>query len=111
MTNDQETSNVVEVSDWQACYNSSDNEIVVSCKVSTVDAKATITGAGLVLVNREGQTLSSFYSEFDGSTTVDLALNLPPSGIKVGDSVMGVASGEADGQHFLEQQKLQVGNC
>jgi hypothetical protein len=111
VANDQETRNVVEAGNWQACYNSGDNEIVLSCKVRTLDAKPTITGAGPVLVNRAGQPLSSFYSEFDGSATVELALNLPPSGVKVGDFVMGVASGEAAGQHYLEEQKLQVTKC
>lgn len=111
MPKDRAARNVVEVTNWQACYNSGDNEIVLSWKVSTLDVKATITGGGLTLVNRAGKTLSSFYSQFDTSRTAELALNLAASGIGVGDFVMGVASDEADGQHYFEEKKLQITNC
>ena len=111
MGKDNAARNVVKVTNWTACYNGGDNEIVLSCKVSTLDASATITGGGLTLVNRAGKTLGSFYAEFAGSRTSDLALNIPPNGLSVGDFVMGAASGEVNGQHYFEEQKLQVTQC
>ena len=111
MATDEAARDVVEVTNWQACYNSGDNEIVLSCTVSILDASASITGAGLILVDRTGKTLSSSYANFDGSKSVDLSLDVPPNGIGVGDFVMGVATGEAAGQHYFEEQKLQVSKC
>lgn len=110
MASDEKGPDVVKVTDWQACYNSGDNEIVLFCKISTLDGSASITGAGLILVDRNGKTLSSSYAGFDGSKSVDLSLDIPPNGIRVGDFVMGVATGEA-GQHYFEEKKLQVAKC
>jgi len=111
MASDEKGRDVVKVTDWQACYNSGDNEIVLSCKVSTLDGSASITGAGLILVDRAGKTLSSSYADFDGSKSVALSLDVPPNGIRVEDFVMGVATGEAAGQHYFEEKKLQVTKC
>src|SRR5712692_3246078 len=97
---------LVTVSNWQACYNSGDDMAVLSCTVATVDSGATISGAGLILNNSAGATLGTSYSEFAGSESVNLALNFPPSGISVGDSVMGVVSGEVQGQHYFIEEKL-----
>lgn len=111
MANDEKAVNVVAVTNWKACYDSGDNEIVLSCKVSSLDKSASITGAGLVLVDRSGKTLSASYAAFDGSKSVDVSLDVPPNGIRVGDFVMGVATGEAAGKHYFEEQKLQVTKC
>ena len=102
---------LVSVSDWQACYNSGDNVIALSCKVTTVDAHATISGAGLILNNSAGATLGSSYTEFGGVESVTVALNLPPGGVSIGDSVMGVVTGEVQGQHYFVEQQLTVASC
>jgi hypothetical protein len=110
-SNNQEPESVVDFNDWTACYNSGDDVLVVSCSVSTIDDKATITGGGLVVNNSGGQTVGSFYAEFEGSNTVSLAINIPPGSINVGDSIMAVASGEADDQHYFGEKNLSVTNC
>jgi hypothetical protein len=107
----QEPKSIVRISDWKACYNSGDDMIALSCAVSSSDESATISGAGLILTNNEGRTMGSFYSEFDGSKSVTLALNIPRGNISVGDSVMGVVSGEATGQHYFVEQNLTLTNC
>lgn len=107
----QKPKSVVDVTDWNACYNSGDDVIALSCTVSTIDERATISGAGLVINNSAARTVGSFYAEFEGSKTVTVALNIPPGGISVGDSIMGVVSGEADGQHYFVEQNLTIENC
>jgi hypothetical protein len=102
---------LVTVSNWQACYNSGDGVLVLSCTVTTRDSSAGISGAGLILNNSAGATLGTSYTEFAGSESVNLALNLQPSGTGVGDSVMGVVTGEVQGQHYFIEQQLTVGSC
>jgi hypothetical protein len=107
----QKPKSVVDVNDWKACYNSGDDVIALSCTVSTINERATISGAGLILNNAAGRTVASFYAEFEGSKTAVVALNIPPGDISVGDSIMGVVSGEADGQHYFVEQNLTIANC
>lgn len=102
---------LVTVSNWQACYNSGDDVIALSCTVTAVDSGATISGAGLILNNSAGATLCTSYAEFAGSESVNLALNLPPGGVSIGDSVMGVVTGEVRGQHYFIEQQLTIGSC
>jgi hypothetical protein len=102
----------VVVSDWSACYNSGESVISLSCKVTTSDSSAGISGVGLMLNNSEGMTLASSYTELSTACeSVTPALNLPPAGLKVGDTVRGVVSGEAQGQHYFVEQKLIIGTC
>lgn len=73
------SNDIVTVSDWNACYNSSDNLLVVSCSVSSADASPTISGIGLIVNDSGGTTLASFYSGLSsGSEHVYPACNLPP---------------------------------
>jgi hypothetical protein len=102
---------LVTVSNWQACYNDGEGVIVLSCTVTTRDSSVGISGAGLILNNGAGATLGSCYTEFAGSESVNLGLNLPPGGMKVGDSVTGAVDGEVLGQHFFVEQQLTVGSC
>lgn len=105
-------SHIVAFSDWNACYNSPENLLVISCAVSTTDASASITGIGLLVNNAEGKTLASFYnSSSAGSEAVYPAVNLPPHDLKVGDPVWGVVQGECGGQHFFFEQELTIGTC
>jgi hypothetical protein len=102
----------VTVSEWNACYNRSDDIIVLSCTVTTNDSSATISGVGLILNNSHGMTLCSSYTEFSGGTeSVTPALNLPPNGLGVGDTVSGVVSGEVGEQHYFFEQQLTIGSC
>jgi len=110
--NKSSDSDIVTVSDWNACFNSSDNLIVISCTVSSADSSATITGIGLIVNDAEGSTLASFYnSSSSGSETVYPAFNLPPGTLSVGDAVWGIVQGGCDGQHFLFEEELTIGNC
>ena len=103
---------LVTVSNWKACYDSNDNVIALSCTVTTVDSSATISGVGVILNNSEGITLASTYTELsNGSKSANPALNLPPGGLGAGDTVWGVVSGEADGQHYFFEQELTIGTC
>jgi hypothetical protein len=102
---------LVTVSKWQACYNSGEGVIVLSCTVTTRDSSATISGAGLIFNNRAGATLGTSYTEFAGSESVNLGLNLPPGGIRIGDSVTGVVTGEVKGQHYFIEQELTISSC
>src|SRR5258708_275620 len=102
---------LVTISNWQACYNSGDGMVVLSCTVTTRGSSAGISGAGLILNNSAGATLGTSYTEFSGSESVNLALNLPPGGISVGDSVVGVVSGEVQGQHYFIEQRLTISSC
>ena len=103
---------LVTVTNWTACYNSGENIIALSCTVATADASATISGVGLILNTSDGATLASSYTESSGgSETVNPALNLPPGGLEVGVTVMGVVSGECEGQHYFFEEKLTISTC
>jgi len=111
-TNRSSHHDVVTASDWQACYNSSDNLLVVSCTVSSADSGASITGVGLVVTDAEGSTLASFYNSFSsGSETVYPAFNLPLGKLSLGDAVFGVVQGECGGQHFFLEEEMTIANC
>lgn len=111
-TNRSSNGEIVTVSDWNACYNSGDNIIVVSCTVSSADGSASITGVGLLVNDSEGCTLSSFYnSSSSGSETVYPAFNLSPGQLSVGQVVWGVVQGECGGRHFLIEQELTISVC
>jgi hypothetical protein len=102
----------VAVTGWNACYNSGDAVIALSCTVTTSDSLAAISGVGLMLNNRKGSILASSYVELSNDCeSVTPALNLPPGGLKVGDIVWGVVSGEAKGRHYFFEQKLVIGTC
>ena len=106
------SNDLVTVSDWSACYNISDNLLVVSCTVSSAGASHLITGVGLLVNNAEGATLASFYNGMSsGSEQVYPAFNLEPGHLHVGDAVWAVAQGECEGQHFFVEQELTIGNC
>lgn len=112
MTSDRPNSEPVTVSDWNACLNSGNGEIVLSCKVAADDPDATISGVGLILNNGSGMILASCYTELSGgSTSASPALNLPADGLALGDTVMGVVTGEAGGQHYFVEQELTIGSC
>jgi hypothetical protein len=105
-------SGAVSVTDWNACYNSGDDMIALSCTVTTEDSRATITGVGLILNNSKGVILCSSYTDFtSGTKSAEPALNLPPNGLVVGDTVSGVVSGEADGEHYFFEQQLTITSC
>ena len=103
---------VVTVSDWNACYNNSDNLLVISCTVSSSDAAQSVTGIGLIVNDAGGTTLASFYNGMSsGSDQVYPAFNLPPGNLNVGDAVWAVVQGECGGQHFFFEQELTIGHC
>jgi len=111
MPNDSKRDSVT-VTNWMACYNSGDDTIVLSCTVTTNDSSASIVGVGLILNNSSGKTLISTYTELaNGTNSVTPALNLAPNGLKVGDTVMGVATGEAGGDHYFFEENLLIGKC
>jgi hypothetical protein len=100
------------VTEWNACYNSGEGVIALSCTVATKDSVAAISGVGLILNDSKGSTLASSYSELSNpSQSITPALNLPPSGLKVGDTVSAVVSGEVNDQHYFFEQELVIGNC
>jgi hypothetical protein len=102
----------VTVSDWNACFNSEENIIALSCNITTVDASPSITGVGILLNDIQGATLASCYTTLSGGVeTVSPALNLPPGHLGVGDAVSAVATGECHGQHFFFEQELTIGKC
>ena len=103
---------LVHVRNWNACYNSGADVIALSCTVTTADSSATISAAGLILNDSKGMTLASSYAEFTSSSeSVTLALNLPPNGLGVGDTVEGVVSGEVQGLHYFFEQRLTISSC
>ena len=111
-TNKSSDNDVVTARRWQACYNSSDNVLVVSCTVSSADSGASITGVGLVVNDAEGSTLASFYNRFSsGSETVYPAFNLPLGTLSIGDAVFVVVQGECSGQHFFIEEEMTIANC
>ena len=100
------------VTDWSACYNSGEGVISLSCKVTTSDASPAISGVGIMLNNSRGSTLASTYTDLSNDCeSVTPALNIPPGGLKVGDIVMGVVSGEVQGQHYFFEKKLVIETC
>ena len=102
----------VTVTDWNACYNSGEGVISLSCTVAAKDSSASISGVGLVLNNSEGATLGASYADLsNGSESATPALNLPPGNLKVGDTVWGVVTGEANDQHYFFEQELVIENC
>ena len=102
----------VAVTDWNACYNSGEDVISLSCRVATRDSSAAISGVGVILNNSQGRTLASTYAELsNGSQSVTPAVNLPPGNLKVGDTVWGVVSGEVNEQHYFFEEKLVIGEC
>jgi hypothetical protein len=110
MTNDSK--NNVTVTNWDACYNSGDDMIVLSCEVATIDSSPTITGVGILLNNHAGITLATCYVELsNGTASATPSLNLSTGSLQVGDAVTGVVTGEADKDHFLVEQDLVIGTC
>ena len=102
----------VVVTDWNACYNSGEGVIALSCTVATKDASAAISGVGLILNDSKGSTLASTYTELSNpSKSVSPALNLPPGALNVGDTVGAVVSGEVNDQHYFFERELLIGNC
>jgi len=102
----------VAVSGWNACYNSGNGVLSLSCTVTTSDSSAAISGVGLMLNNSQGSTLASTYDELSNECeSVTPALNIPPGGLKVGDTVWGVVSGEASGQHYFFEKELTIETC
>ncbi len=103
---------LVNVSGWNACYNGGDDVIALSCTVTTNDASAAISGVGLLLNSSAGKTIASLYTEFSGGCeSVTPALNVPPNGLGIGDTVSAVVTGQAQGKHFFFEQKLSIGTC
>ena len=103
---------LVKVTNWTACYNSADNIIALSCTVTTADSNPSISGVGLMLNTSNGATLASFYTGLSGgSETANPALNLPPGGLAVGDTVWGVVSGECALRHYFFEAKLTITGC
>jgi hypothetical protein len=103
---------LVTVTNWTACYNSGDDGIALSCTVTTADGGATISGVGLILNTADGTTIASFYTNSSGgSETVNPALNLPAGGLKVGDKVWGVVSGECHDKHYFLEEELTITKC
>jgi hypothetical protein len=108
----QSPSGGVNVTNWNACHNSGEDIISLSCTVTAADSSAGITGVGVILNTNAGATLGSSYNESSGgSASATPAINLPTGGLKAGDSVMGVVSGECNGQHFFFEKELTIGNC
>ena len=102
----------VSVTDWNACYNSGEDVISLSCTVATKDSSAGISGVGVILNNSKGSILASTYTDLSGGCqSATPAVNLPPGVLKAGDTVWGVVSGEVNDQHFFFEEQLVVGNC
>jgi len=96
------------VGGWSACFNASDDTIAVSC---TITGEA-ITAAGLIVNTGDGKTLASCYTEISGGcSSASPSLNLAPNGLKVGDTLLLAADGQADGQHFFVEEKVPIGTC
>src|SRR5215212_11848782 len=114
MTDDKrgDGNDTVAVTEWNVCYNSGENVISLSCTVASKDSSAAISGVGLILNDSKGSTLASTYVDLsNGSQSVTPALNLPPGGLKPGETVWGVVSGEVNDQHFFFEERLVIGNC
>jgi hypothetical protein len=112
MANDSKAGGSVAVTGWKACYNSGDEMIVLSCRVTTKDASPSIVGVGLILNDNAGKVLASTYAELsNGCESVSPSINLLPGTLEVGATVMGVVTGEAEGAHFFFEQELVIENC
>lgn len=86
--------------------------IVLLCTVTTNDSRASIEGVGLILNNSDRKTLGASYIELSGhNKSVSPSLNLPTNGLGVGDTVWGVVTGEAKGQHFFFEKSLKINTC
>ena len=102
----------VTVTNWVACFNSGDDEVVLSCTVAMNDSSPGITGVGLILNDHQGLTLATCYTELsNGCQSANPSINLAAGNLKVGDRVMGVATGEANQQHFFFEEELVIGEC
>jgi hypothetical protein len=102
----------VNVSDWLACLNGNDNQIVLACSVTAQDSSAGITGVGLMLNNEKGLTLASSYTSFSsGSESANPSINLPAGALGVGAIINAVVSGQCGGQHFFFEEQLTVSAC
>ncbi|MFN2578366.1 MAG: hypothetical protein ABR607_11825 [Pyrinomonadaceae bacterium] len=98
------------ISQWNACYNSGEAVIALTCVVTS--SGADISAVGLMLNTAAGATLASSYVELStNSESVTPSLNLPSGNLDVGATVHGVVSGEANGQHFFFDEKLTIENC
>ena len=110
MVNDSKSN--VTAGNWDACYNSGDSTMVLSCTVTTNDSTPTITGVGVLLNNQAGHTVGAGYTELsNGTSSATPSLNLPPGSLQVGDAVTAVLTGEANGQHFFFEHNLVIGTC
>jgi len=102
----------VSISNWNACYNSNDGILALSCRVTADEGEATISGVGLILNDAGGKTIASMYVELaENSSLASPALNLPANGLAVGDTVLAAATGEAGGKHYFFEQRLTIENC
>ena len=102
----------VKVSEWAACLNTNDNNIVLSCTVTASDESANITGVGLILNTGEGTTLCTCYTTLtSGSASAYPSLNMPAGDLAVGSTVNAVVQGECDGNHFFFEEDLTVTKC
>jgi hypothetical protein len=111
MANDSKAGGVA-VTNWMACYNSGDEMVVMSCTVTTKNSSSSIVGVGLILNDNSGTILASTYNEVsNGSESVSPSLNIPRGSLQAGATVMGVVTGEADGDHFFFEQELVIVNC
>ncbi len=100
----------VQVSSWNACLNSADGIISLSCAVTSNGGG--ISAVGLILNSSVGETIASSYVEFSSDCqSVTPAINLPQGALKVGDTVNGVVSGQSNSRHFFFQKALTIGDC
>ena len=102
----------VKVSEWVACFNTNDDNIVLSCTVTTSDESASITGVGLILNTGAGKILATSYTTLtSGSASAYPSINLPSGDLGLGETVNAVAQGECDGQHFFFEEELTITKC
>ena len=102
----------VKVSEWVACLNINDNNIVLSCTVTTSDESASITGVGLILNTGAGITLCTCYTTLtSGSASANPSINMPAGDLAEGSTVNAVAQGECDGKHFFFEEELTITRC
>ena len=102
----------VSVSNWNACFNSNDNILTLSCRITAEEGKETMSAVGLILNDGDGKTIASMYVELaENNSLASPALNVPGDGLAVGGQVVAAVSGEADGQHFFFEQRLTIENC
>lgn len=100
----------VTVSDWAACLEQ--GTLALSCTVTTNDSSATITSAVLSATNSDDTDLVACGASLSsGVETVFPSLNLPSSGLSVGDSITAAVGGEADGEHYFFTQSITLAAC